>query len=159
MGREEKMKDQYEAALMKALAKHVGREKAVGADVLFEAVFAEKANHKINDTRRLRKLITELRREGVPIAAVSSSNGGGYYLPGAGSELAEHIGRLKRRGLSSLALAARLDGRTLAEYLGQIQLVLRGSAAAPDGAMADKSADTMAGEPGSNGGRDARPPE
>jgi len=108
------------------LARHIGQERAIGMDVLYEYVFGKTVRHKINDTRQLRTLITSLRREGVPIASVSDRSGGGYYLPAAGSEQVDQVRRYKSRGLRALALAASLSGTTLDEYLGQIRMNLRG---------------------------------
>lgn len=113
------------ARLMITIARHVGQEKALGMDQLFEGVFQRPVQNKINDTRELRRLITRLRLDGVPIASVSRPDGGGYYLAQANSELEDYLRRLRRRGLQALALEARLRGINLLELLGQAQLHLK----------------------------------
>lgn len=122
-----KNKMQFEEAagrVLMVLSRQVGRENAIGMDALHERVFGERVNHKINDTRKLRKLITALRRKGIPIGAVSSRSGGGYYLVRAGSELEEYCHRIHRRGLHALVMEARLRKMALPELLGQMSMHL-----------------------------------
>ena len=116
------------AKLMIVLSRHVGRENSIGADALYERVYEIPAKDKINATRALRKLVTDARTEGVPIASRSDSDGGGYYLARAGLELTDYLNRLRRRGLNALLLEARIRQIALDELLGQIQLNLRGAA-------------------------------
>ena len=121
-------RESEKSKVLSVLARHVGRHRAIGMDRLFEAVYGEDAGHKINGTRKLRRLVTALRREGVPIASISDSDGGGYYLTGAGSELTEYLGRLHRRGIKALDQEAKIRGISLGELLGQVQINLRGEA-------------------------------
>ena len=114
------------ARLMMVLSRHVGEEHAIGMDELHERVFGERITHKINHTRKLRTLITTLRRKGIPIGSVSTSTGGGYYLVRAGSELDEYCNRLRRRALNALVMEARLRKIALPELLGQMQMNLEG---------------------------------
>jgi hypothetical protein len=100
-------------------------EKAIGMGELHEEVFKEGWNNRINDTRLLRRLITELRWDGVPICSVSSKDGGGYYLASVGSELANFLEKKKRHGLKILAQAAKIQKVSLAEMLGQMSLNLK----------------------------------
>jgi hypothetical protein len=86
---------------------------------LYQQVYGEKWSHKINDTRKLRNIITELRRTGAAIGSVSSRTGGGYYLM-SGSELVEWIERVKIQAIRKLGLLAKLKRKTLPELLGQI---------------------------------------
>lgn len=110
--------------LLSVLIRHVGRERAIGMDVLSERVFGRPVRHKINDTRTLRALIDQLRADGEPILSTSTSAGGGYYIAAAGSETEEYLGRLHRRGLKPLALEAKIRKISLPELLGQMQLRL-----------------------------------
>jgi len=120
--------DKARARLLAVLSRHVGSHRAVGMDVLYERVFDEPVTHKINGTRRLRRLVTQLRHEGIPIGAVSASSGGGYYLIGAGSELDDYLSKRTRQALKILVLVARMKGITLPDQLGQMQLNLQGRA-------------------------------
>lgn len=121
-----KGRDKHVASLMVILSRHVGRENAVGMDELYERVFGEPVRHKINDTRHLRTLITELRRRGVPIAATSTAQGGGYYLARATSELEEYCQKLRSRAMHSLVTESKLRKIALPELLGQMQMSLQG---------------------------------
>lgn len=116
------------ARLMTGLSRHIGKEKAIGASELFAVVYGETPETKINHTRQLRKLVTEMRHDGVPIASTSSNEGGGYYLPRTDSELKDYLDRHMSRGLKSLAICARVKNLSLSEYLGQIRLNLMGDA-------------------------------
>ena len=119
------MKDQEtKARLLKTLSRHVGAEKALGMAELFETVYQRPVGDRINDTRELRKLITRLRLDGVPIASVSRPEGGGYYLAGIGSELEDYLARLRRRGLKALVLEAKIRNIGLGELLSRAQLTV-----------------------------------
>jgi hypothetical protein len=112
--------------LLEVLTQHIGREKAIGMGELYEQVYGEPWQHRINDTRALRYLITDLRRRGVRICSVPYKGGGGYYLAAAGSELIDYVARLKVQGLRKLAQAAAIQQVGLPELLGQIKLTLEG---------------------------------
>ena len=136
--------DEAAGRLLQVLALHVGREHAVDMGELYTRVFGKKCDHKINHSRDIRKLITALRRNGVPIGSSSSSNGGGYYLVRAGSELDEYCAGLRRRALNALVMEARLRKLSMPELLGQMQMNLGGERGAglrpggaygPDGSM------------------------
>jgi hypothetical protein len=116
------MDQERRGRLLSVLSRHVGAQKSLGMIDLYEHVFERSVVDKINDTRQLRKLITDLRLEGVPIVSVSRSDGGGYFLAAAGSELDDYLERLRRRGLSALVQEARIRGVALAELLCQAQL-------------------------------------
>ena len=124
-----KRKDRVSAAdtakVMTVLSRHLGKERAIGADALFSEVYGQEAVDKISGTRRLRHLITALRKNGTPIASVPSRDGGGYYLP-VGSELQQYLGSLQSAGIRKLALVAKLKNVSLPVYLGQIEMNLRG---------------------------------
>jgi len=92
---------------------------------LNEMVYREAWKNRINDTRRLRKILTDLRRDGVPICSSPTKDGGGYYLAAAGSELEEFLTRIHRRALRALSMESRIRKTSLAEMLGQMSLHLR----------------------------------
>lgn len=117
-------KEQAKTRLLEILIRHVGRHRAIGMGELFQMVYGETWNHRINDTRILRTLITSLRKEGTPICSVVSAAGGGYYLASAGSELETYCKNLRRSALRKLALEAKIRKKTLPELVGQISLNL-----------------------------------
>lgn len=104
------------------LASHIGEPNAIGMAALYEAVFDRPWEHRINDTRALRRLITILRDEGVPICSVATSSGGGYFLAAAGSELAAYLRRSERRALLILRRNSRIKRISLPNYLGQLRM-------------------------------------
>lgn len=111
--------------LLKVLTLHVGRSRAIGMGDLYEKVFGHPYRNKINGTRQLRRIVDELRREGTPICSLQDSEGGGYYLASAGSELDDYCKGLRSNALKKLALEAKLRKTTLPLLLDQVQLNLR----------------------------------
>jgi len=118
-------KEFLKQCILAELTHHIGIEKAIGMGELYEIVFKEGWHHRINDTRSLRRIITELRWDGVPICSVPLRDGGGYYLASVGSELADFLEKKKKRGLKELAQAAKIQRVSLSEMLGQMALNLR----------------------------------
>ena len=117
-------REMFKGRLLMILPQHIGKARSVGMGELYEAVFGEAYSHRINDTRRLRKIITELRRDGMPICSEASRFGGGYYLASAGSELADFCAKLRRQGLRKLGLEAKIRKISLSELIGQLRLDL-----------------------------------
>ena len=107
----------------------MGTGRAIGMGELFVRVFGERWDNRINDTRRLRKLITELRRDGVPICSRVLTNGGGYYIAAAGSELVDYCRKLEKQGIKKLAQSSSLKHMALPDLLGQLSLDLQPRAA------------------------------
>jgi hypothetical protein len=115
--------DEAKARLLEALLDHMGKENAVGMDVLYTQVFNEPVAHKINDTKKIRKLVTAVRSQGRAIGSTCARDGGGYYLPRAGSELEEYLGSmLHRPALKKLAMEAKIRKVSLPELIGQMSL-------------------------------------
>ena len=121
-----KEKDKYKAILLSVLARHVGKSKSISMEQLHKEVFGSEPEDKYNSTRVLRKLVEELRREGVPICSSMQSTGGGYYIAAAGSELEAYLKNLRKRALKALMLEAKLRNMALPKLIGQIQLNLGG---------------------------------
>lgn len=118
-------KESRKLRLMSELSGRTGKSKAVDMGVLYERVFGEQySSNKINGTRKLRELITELRKEGVPICSVSTRDGGGYYLASAGSDLEDYCSRIRSRALKLLKMESDLRKVALPSLLHQIQLNL-----------------------------------
>ena len=114
------MKEFYKAKLLAELSKHVGKGKAIDMGELYERVFGRYCSDKHNKARKIRELITELRREGLPIVSDHDKEGGGYYLAAAGKELEEYCKRLRKRALKILDIEAKLRNTTLPAILAQI---------------------------------------
>lgn len=112
-------REAVKARVLQVLTEHVGRANAIDMGELYRRVYGEEWRHKINDTRRLRTIITELRRGGAAIGSSASQAGGGYYLM-SGSELQEWADRVQAQALRKLGMVAKLRRRTLPELLGQI---------------------------------------
>lgn len=108
--------------VLSVLARHKGRENCIGMGELWRKVFRLPYDHRINDTSELRRVIRKLRRQGHPICSMSDKYNPGYCLAETPEELAEFIGRHRKRGLTSLAQAAALLKIGLPELLGQLQL-------------------------------------
>lgn len=120
------IKDNVKGKLLYILSRHIGKGRTIGMAQLYEAVFGKHCGDRINGTRIIRKLITELRREGVPICSDTSMEGGGYYLASAGGELDKYCMRLRIRALKILKMEATLRNITLPELLGQLTLNIGG---------------------------------
>ncbi len=112
---------EYRNRLLAELTSHIGSGNAIGMPALYQAVFDRPWSDRINDTRHVRKLITIMRAEGVPICS-TASNGGGYYLAAAGSELADYLRRDKYRALRILRRSAKILKMSLPNYLGQLKM-------------------------------------
>jgi hypothetical protein len=115
------------AKVMEILAGHIGRENAVGMGELYQQVYGQPWRHRINDTRPLRYLITDLRKRKVPICRNTSVVGCGYFLPAVGSEARQEAEKLKIQGLKKLAQAANIEKVSLPELLGQMRLNIEGA--------------------------------
>jgi hypothetical protein len=122
------MNESPKEKLLGVLYDHMGKDKAIGADALYLEVFGEAPKSKITGTRALRRLITEQREAGVPIASCSDVDGGGYYIAEVDSEREKFFLRMRRRGLRILAMEAKMRKISTSELLGQIQLNLVGEA-------------------------------
>lgn len=112
---------EFRHRLLNELTSHVGAANAIGMPALYQAVFERPWDDRINDTRRIRKLVQIMRMEGVPICSVSTKPGG-YYLAAAGSELADYTRRYEGRALRILKTIAKIRKISLPNYLGQIKL-------------------------------------
>ena len=125
-------KEEYNAAvfrnrLLSQLSGRISEPNAISMPALFEAVYDRPWHDKVNGTRDIRKLITELRDEGVPICSSTAQTGGGYYLAAAGSELTNYLRRQQRRALQILSRNAKIKKISLPNYLGQLRLETEGT--------------------------------
>ena len=91
---------------------------------LYTRVYGKPWRHRINDTRKLRELITELRLEGRRICSSSSSSDGGYYLAATGGELETALDGDYRRAVKILAMRGKMLHASGEEILNQLRLNL-----------------------------------
>lgn len=100
------------ARVLNALASaHRGKANGIHADRLAAQLELE--------PRDLRKLISELRTEGIAIVGTPET---GYYVAETAEELDECCQFLRRRALHSLTLESKLRGVALPDLLGQLHL-------------------------------------
>lgn len=97
--------------LMTVLSRHIGKGHGIGVEALALQVGAP--------TRQVRKLVTELRQDGVAVCGTPTH---GYYIAGTAEELEETCQFLRRRALHSLTLESRLRKVPLADLVGQLHL-------------------------------------
>ena len=119
---EPKDRDALKAKLLQVLTRHPSPARAIGMGELYAAVFGE--SHKgtrINGTRALRRIITELREDGTAIA----SHNDGYYLATTRSDVAEYCKRVRAQALRKLVQEARIRNVALPALLSEMQLNLQ----------------------------------
>jgi hypothetical protein len=124
-------REYLKAQLTKEIINHVGEQNAIDMGDLYRRIYGKDWANKINDTRPLRQLITELKDEGVMIL----SSCAGYYIAQTPSEAQTYLKRRKKKALKILAGVARMEKTTLPLLIGQMQIDLSGAAddAAPTG--------------------------
>ena len=110
-------REQLMARLNVVLMRHVGRHHAIGMGELYEAVTGETWTNRINDTRRVRRLVTDARHNGAAIC----SDHTGYWLAAAGSEGHAYSERLKRSALRKLRIVSRINKISLPKLCGQLE--------------------------------------
>ncbi len=98
-------------AMLNRLARHQGRDAGISADAL--------ARDLDVPVRRLRKLISEAREQGIAICGHPST---GYFVPVTPEELQSSCAFLEHRALHSLRLLSRMKNVSLPELLGQMKL-------------------------------------
>jgi biotin operon repressor len=97
--------------LLNALARHQGREKGISAQRLAALLAVPQ--------RRLRKLVSELREEGIAICGTPAT---GYYMAVTPEELQETCSFLEHRALHSLRRLSQMKKVSLPTLLGQLML-------------------------------------
>jgi hypothetical protein len=110
--------------LLVTMTRHVGPAHKIGMGELYEKITGESYDNRINGTRVLRRLITELRREGTPIVSDVHATSGGYYLAAAVTDMQNYCSRLRAKALKALALEAKIRNLTLPDLVGQVQMEL-----------------------------------
>lgn len=97
--------------LQTILARHIGREKGISAQLLAALLDVE--------VRNVRKLVSGLREDGVAVCGHPTT---GYYIAATPEELEETLGFLRSRAMHSLVLESRLRNLPLVELLGQLRI-------------------------------------
>jgi len=115
--------------ILTILTRHVGIENAIGMGELYERVYCEPWSNRINDTRALRKIITDLRFAGSLIGETRGKNCGGYYLARSAHELKMFFDRRKAEALKKLKMISVMMNVGLPELLGQMSLNLKAQGA------------------------------
>ena len=126
-------KGEIRGRLSEILMDHVGIENAIPMAALYEQVFSERIRDKINDTRPLRRAITDLRKKGRRIAETRMKNGGGYYLARSRHEIAQFIERRKAEAVRKLQMVAALERVSLPALCGQLSMNLQPTREPHDG--------------------------
>ena len=85
----------YKQRLLSILFFHRGKKNPIDMGELFRRVFDEEYNNKINGTRALRRLITELRWEGHLIGSTTGKTGHGYYMIVDQEERAQYLQKIR----------------------------------------------------------------
>jgi len=119
------LKTEAKSQLLAILTRHIGIEKAIGMGELYTRVYGKSWLHRINDTRPLRHVITELRNGGALIGETRSPTEPGYYLARSVHELKMFFDRRMQEVVKKAAMIARMKNIGLPELLGQMQLNLR----------------------------------
>lgn len=119
--------ERYKAKALAILTRHIGEEKAIDMGELYRRVYDRDWKNKINDTRPLRNIITELRNEGCLIGDTRKRSRGGYYIARSASELNEFFDRRIQEALKKLKMVSNMKHIGLDEMLGQMALNLRRS--------------------------------
>lgn len=114
-------RERYLSRLKSTLMRHIGRPKRIGMGALFREVTGRDYRHRINDTRLVRRLVTELRAEGMPICS-EASNDGGYWLASADYELEVYLKALRGQALKKLQQEARIRKISMPALIGQLSL-------------------------------------
>ena len=86
-----------------------GRENAVPRHVLAEMLGRSE--------REVRRLVERERLEGTPI--LTSTEGGGYYLPASPDDTARFVASMRSRGIKTLQVAQAVE-KAMLEVSGQV---------------------------------------
>jgi len=100
-----------------ALQQHIGKTHGVGiGNLVFEATGEQPS---MAAERRCRRIISELREDGLPVCGTPRS---GYYIAATQAELSECCAFLRSRAMHSLKLEARLRRVPVGDLVQQIGL-------------------------------------
>lgn len=111
--------------MRKILQRHRGADNPITMTQLFTAATGEQAipTRRYDQTRIIRSLVEQLRRDGVPIANRGGKTGG-YYLAENEAELDGTIRNFHNRAMSSLQQEAALKRIDINQLFEQYKLEL-----------------------------------
>ena len=112
--------DQAKLRLYMIMLQHIGPSQKIGMGELYEQVFGRPWNNRINDTRQIRMLITQMKKEGQAVMSSSSPINGGYWIAASGSELDAFVKKDKLRALKILSRISNMKKVSLPELMGQM---------------------------------------
>ena len=112
--------DQAKMRLYMIMLQHIGPSQKIGMGELYEQVFGRPWNNRINDTRQIRMLITQMKKEGQAVMSSSSPINGGYWIAASGSELDAFVKKDKLRALKILSRISNMKKVSLPELMGQM---------------------------------------
>jgi hypothetical protein len=115
---------ELKSRLKTALMRHVGPSRKIGMGELFEEVFEEGYEHRINDTKLLRVLVDDLQREGIEVCSSRSRTNGGYWLAATATELNGYCDVLLQEITRKASKVAALKRISLPVLLGQMAMNL-----------------------------------
>jgi hypothetical protein len=115
---------ELKSRLKTALMRHVGPSRKIGMGELFEEVFQEGYEHRINDTKFLRVLVDDLQREGIQVCSSRSSTNGGYWLAATATELNRYCDVLLQEITRKASKVAALKHISMPALFGQMALNL-----------------------------------
>jgi len=104
--------------VLAALSRHVGKVNGRTIEKLTAEITGEPASTE-RDERRVRKIVSELREQGIAVCAHPAT---GYFIAENAGELEDCCLFLRERALHSLRLESRLRKITLPELLGQLRI-------------------------------------
>lgn len=119
-------REELKQKVREVLERHRGPDDCVNMFELFHAVTGQPVipGRKINQTRLIRSLVEQLRREGCPIALRSGSEGG-YFWARTEEELKSTIAWFHERAMSSLKQEATLKRMNPGEVIKQYEMELK----------------------------------
>lgn len=109
------------------LSTRIGKNRAISMVDFYVELFGEAPKTAISGTRNIRKVVYELRKEGIPVCSYRGKGENGYYLAGGGSELEDYCRRLRKEALKKLSLEAKLRKVTLPQLLGEMSINIYGT--------------------------------
>jgi len=118
-------REQIKQRVLEVLARHVGKAHAIPMSELTSAVQRCQVtpSRRYNESRIVRSVVEQLRREGNPIAHFNG-RGGGYFLAANEGELADTARWFRQRAMSAFRQEAALKRISLTDLLEQLHLDL-----------------------------------
>ncbi|WP_454908412.1 hypothetical protein [Variovorax gossypii] len=104
--------------LLAELQSHIGKENGVHVDEMVRRITGQLTDADMH-ARRVRSLVTELRKQGFQICATPSE---GYFVAATAEELDETCTFLYDRAMTTLMQISRMKGIAMPDLRGQLHL-------------------------------------